>query len=527
MATLKGALKAGKKFAGEAATKKKNQMVAGLGNAVFGSGIVGGALNKSFQKKFGEKQEGDDARVANALAEQEATQDNNNATLARIETIVMNIADNIYNIAGVLNAQVVSMKEAQKLQQERAFKNAAAEEERNAEALKLASPAPAASTTPTESSEDKKGGIMGLVGSLMSTKNLFKGFLKKFAIFAAGVTAVGLAGAAVSSTFLGNPPAPANEIPQTGDTPIPLPPTGAGGGRGSQGVSSMDMQPVNQNSSEAPPPLPPTGAGGGRGSQGVPLAETSSQTAENPPSVSSADVSPPAYSVGAGGGRGGQGGATAEQAALVSQPPAPPPAAMAVAAAPISSASAGNNAESDPKGAHDFVMQSSQIQVEPRADGSFVDIKTGAPVSEEQVKQKIQATGKDPEKVITQVKKYQEETGKATGNKSQAPNISMGPAGGAVAASAPSSGSVGASAGGGGSSSMGASPVAPSPTTGASIGQTSTAVAAASESMSPKVSTSQINNNTTSGDAPPPTAIPSPIAGRGSLDIGTVFNSGA
>jgi hypothetical protein len=199
---------------------------------------------------------------------------------------------------------------------------------------------------------------------------------------------------------------------------------------------------------------------------------------------------------------------------------------MAVTAAPISSASAGNNAESDPKGARDFVMQSSQIQVEPRDDGSFVDIKSGMPVSEEQVKQKIQAAGKDPEKVIAQVKKYQEKPGKATASKTQTPNISMSPAGGAVATPTPSGGGVGGGASSGGSSSMGASPVAPSPSTGASIGQTSTTVAAASENMSPKVSTTQINNDTTSGDSPAPTSIPSPIAGRGSLDSGTVFNSG-
>jgi len=68
MATLKGALSAGKKFAGEAVTKKKNQFVAGVGNAVFGSGLVGGALNKSFQRKFGEKQENDDTQVAEAQA---------------------------------------------------------------------------------------------------------------------------------------------------------------------------------------------------------------------------------------------------------------------------------------------------------------------------------------------------------------------------------------------------------------------------------------------------------------------------
>ena len=203
MATLKGVLKAGKKFAGEAAGKAKSNAVKGLGNAVFGSGMVGGALNKAFQGKFGEK-EGSDTRVADALEAQTKVQDQNSAVLTRIESIVMNIADNVYNLAGVMNAQVVSMQEAQKIQQDRAYKQAADQEEAAAEAKKVQGPS--AAGTEVNSVEDKKGGIMGMIsglaGSIGSTKKLFKGFLKKFGVLALGITAA--VGAAAYSSSLGD-----------------------------------------------------------------------------------------------------------------------------------------------------------------------------------------------------------------------------------------------------------------------------------------------------------------------------------
>lgn len=491
------------------ATKAKNNAVRGIGNAVFGSGIIGGALNKSFQRKFGEKEESSNSQVDEARSEQEKAQDNNNATLARIETIVMNIADNIYNIAGVLNAQVVSMKEAQRLQQERAYKSAAAEEERNAEMSKIEAPTPAATTASEQPPSEKGGGgIMELAGSLLSTKRRFKGFLKKFAIFATGVTAVGLAGAATASLLSGGDQQLPQQPPQTSSqTQAPLSSTGVGGGESVQGGAgySSTTRPINQPSAQAPEPLPPTGAGGGRGSQG--MFTTDIQT----PNVESASA-PPATPT--------------TQATLVTLPTPTSPAAEPVSAPSVSTTKINDKAESDPKAAHEFLINSDQIKVQPQANGSFIDVQSGKTIPEEQVKQKIQAAGKDPEKVITQAKKYQEKTSKPQTIGSTNPTPSAGSVAMPTASvtSAPPTGGASESMGSGGSIG-GALPVTPSPSTGASIGQTSTSVAAASENIPPKVSTSQINNNTSSGDVPAPTPIPSPIANRGSLDVGTTFNS--
>lgn len=509
------------------ATKVKNNAVKSIGNAMFGSGIIGGALNKAFQKKFGDKEESD-TQVAEALSEQEKVQDQNNATLTRIETIVVNIADNIYNIAGVLNTQVVSMKEAQRLQQERAYKNAAAEEERNAEALKLEAPTPAASAPIEQTSNDKGGGgIMALAGLLLSTRKMFKGFLKKFAIFAAGVTAVGLAGAATTSLFSGGDKQPPLEPPQASkEAQAPLPSTGAGGGRGGQGGTSFSdtEQPTNQTSAEAPDLLPPTGAGGGRGSQGMPTADTSAPSVE-----STLTTSATSFAQNTSSGGNAPGADSTNQATLVTPSTPSLPAAEPVSAPFVSTSKINDKAESDPKAAHEFLVNSNQVKVQPQADGSFIDVLSGKPIPEEQVKQKIQAAGKNPEKVITQAKKYQEKANKPQTFSSASPApSSAAAAGGAMPAPmampAPSTGGTSGSVGSS-SSGSGASPVAPSPSTGASIGQTSTAVAAASENIPPKLLSSQINNNTSLGGVPAPTSIPSPIANRGSLDIGTVFNS--
>jgi hypothetical protein len=107
-----------------------------------------------------------------------------------------------------------------------------------------------------------------------------------------------------------------------------------------------------------------------------------------------------------------------------------------------------------------------------------------------------------------------------------APTGGGAPAGGAT--SSGSSGGTGGSMGGGGSSGGGggggASLASSPPSTGASIGEASTAVAAASEPPAAKNNFSEINSSNDVG-SPPPTAIPSPIANRGSLDIGTVFGS--
>ena len=105
----------------------KKTAIKKVSKAVFGSGIVGSALGKAFEKKFAGEER--DTQVGDALKEQSTEQDKVNATLHRIEAVVLNIADNIYNIAGVWSKHVASMEEARRAQKERMDRQAAEQEE--------------------------------------------------------------------------------------------------------------------------------------------------------------------------------------------------------------------------------------------------------------------------------------------------------------------------------------------------------------------------------------------------------------
>lgn len=537
----------------DVAKSAKSRAVKGISNAVFGRGLVGGALGKSFEKKFGD-QEQEDTEVADALKEQESIQDNNNATLTRIETIVMNIADNIYNIAGVLNAQVVSMKEAHRLQQERAFKNAAATEEANSEALQVV--APPAAATAENTTKEKKGGITDLIGSVLSTKKLFKGFLKKFAIFAAGVTAVGLAGFA-ASTFMskndtnkdqetvdmgGAPPAGPNEPQVISSTPPgtapgespSLAPTVAAKSQ----TTSPGSTPATTGTQAAPPSnLTPTPA-----SVPGPSAPTISilGAVPNVPAQMLEQGSNKATPSAAGmvASKAPEPVRSAPVAAPAPTPAAPPPSVAATSSADDPEAVKLEEYFNKPENAAEKAQfdeaYHSQLVIQ-RAISSTKSLIQSAKTPEE--KAQHEAILKDQlepglKAAKAQKKVIVDRARKAIQPQTSAPSTPQ-PAsggGGSATAAAPSGG--GSGGGGGGeatpiSSGGGASAVPPSPSSGASIGAASTAVAAASESAPPKMSSAQINNDTTSGDIPTPGPIPTPIAGRGSLDADIVFMAGA
>lgn len=557
--------------------KTKSNAVKSVGSAMFGSGVVGGALNKAFQKKFGDKEE-KDTRVSEALESQTKAQDENSATLTRIETIVMNIADNVYNLAGIMNAQVVSMHEAQKLQQDRVFKeNAAKEQAAEALAPQQASPA----TKPAATKEE--GGFGGILSSIMDsvsgTRKMFVSFTKKFGVLALGLTAaLGLGVAAAKSFFDSNeqkdakledvnpesPPGPLENTSQqdtegTATSKENLPDTGAGGGRGGQGGPTA-QEAVNTPTAP-PPPAPvvsnPTTSSGGATPAKPPPQPAASQQATDPDidvlkdyfdrpenamdkmqlqalwtkkqqlqsglvlakqnndsklagsiveNITSVDdtrseiiqrgkkaISP----------AGGQGNA---------------PSATPVSAPPASATSFGNKAETDPKEAREFILNSKQIGVDVKPDGSFVDVQSGNPVTEQQLSEKIQATGKDPAKVLKQLKTGQS---KSSGG-AQIPEASNQTA-------APSSGGdvgpmEGSSGGGGGGGGGGATPVPPAPSSGADIATASTDVAAAAEPKPPQTSSTEINTGSNENN-PLPSLIPTPVANRGTLDVGTVFES--
>ena len=481
------------------AAAKKN-VVKGISKSLFGKGIVGGALGKAFEKKFGDQEE-KDTQVADALSEQGNLQDSNNATLARLESVVMNIADNIYNIAGVMNAQVVSMKEAQRLQSERAFKDAAAKEEADAEAKKVDGPGAAGTEGTTGSAGGGKSLLGNVLGSLGNTKILFKGFLKKFAVVA-GALALGAGAAyAVSSSSGGSEPAPVLQTASSEQAPQPetIPPESA--------------TPVT-----SPPEESPASAftniiatrGGERGKKEAPLIGNIMGAMES-------------------GDMGAMIGAVQEHQKAFPQPPAatqaaPPPPAAATAPAAASTEDADTAKLADyfqrPENAADNAQLEelqNRIGVIKRAIRDTKSLISSASTPEEKAKhEKILKDQLEPGLEATKKQK------KAILDKAR-DTLGIKPA--TASGSASSSASMSPSSEGGSPPSTSAAAVSSSPSSGSQLNSQSVATAAAYESPNLNSNNMSVTNNSGDAGSPSPNSIPSPIANRGSLDADTVYSS--
>ena len=430
--------------------------------SVLGSSAIGRALSKTILKKGKDEEE---SAVEEALQEQTQVQEENNATVVRIESVVLNIADNIYNIAAVWSDHIVSMEEANRLQQERISKEQAQKEENENEASKLLAPLPSG-TAPTESS-GKKGLLSELMGSVGGTKNMLRGLMKKFAVLAAGVVATGglLAGTA----------AMANESQsdeQTKQEQVSDPT--------SQDISYEEMDP-NRSSATEP-----------------------EQTTAQPQPPSTTPVPPVAVS------------ATATKSSPASVPPTP-----------VSSPSVTSTQSTTTQAGQQFIVKT------PNGPLTFQN--------EEQYKKWNQ----DPSKFAISV------TPESGGVRSVvvpltqqiSPQIINNLQGGTNApadiknifsqmqsnlVAPPSAGSSGGSTSGGSSDSGSSTSLMPSsPSIGAELGRSSTALDAAFSQM--KESSNQIIQTSTNSQSPDsmasPTPIPSPIASRGILDIGTTFTT--
>ena len=92
----------------EAKTLAREKASAAIGG-LFGTGIVGDTMRRIVDKKFG-RQTPDKVSGQTILSVQREM----SGTLMRIETIAQNISDNLYNIAGVLNAQITSMEQTRR-----------------------------------------------------------------------------------------------------------------------------------------------------------------------------------------------------------------------------------------------------------------------------------------------------------------------------------------------------------------------------------------------------------------------------
>lgn len=194
-----------------------------IARSVFGTGVVGRAVLRTWNKK----ETAEENPVAEALAEQEQVQSQTQSTLTRIENVVTNIADNIYNIAGVWSNHVASMEEANRLQKERISKEQAALEEAQNESAAMLTPLPSG-TAVTQESSSEKGILGGLMQSVANTRTLLKGSLKKFALLAAGLAAAG--GATVAMAGSANneeeaAPVSGGVSSESSPAPVPTPTT--------------------------------------------------------------------------------------------------------------------------------------------------------------------------------------------------------------------------------------------------------------------------------------------------------------
>jgi hypothetical protein len=168
----------------------------------FGSGTIGQAISKRVLKKE------EDDPVSSALAEQQNVQTNINTTIVRIEPIVVNISDNIFNIAAVWSKHVARMEDALKFQKERLSKEkAAVEEEDNEERAVEAEVVKKASAGGTDTgTDDTKGGILGsLLRGTNKTRSIIKSGLAnigKFLLASAASAALSTGAVAVTTAAL-------------------------------------------------------------------------------------------------------------------------------------------------------------------------------------------------------------------------------------------------------------------------------------------------------------------------------------
>lgn len=486
-------------FLGDLKASAKQRAVKSIANNMFGSGVLGKSLGKTFAEKFGEKEQStsDDPRVVQALDEQQQVHKENNSILVRMERIVMNISDNVYNIAGVLNDQVVSMREARRLRDEQHSRDMAAQEEAAAETQKQLNPTASATTPPSKEGGEKKNMLASILGDVGSTKKMLGKFLKKFAVFAVGLTAVlgvgGLATSALAKTI--------DEKEETATGQTSAAPTD----------TSLDLNDIVPAS-----PTPVTKEADTPASFMTKAATRfgGEQGAKNAPAISAM------LSAGASGDMGGFISAAKDHAAAnpppAPTPIAPPPSPAATNIPPAAVPPATPQSSDDTIKMLETNIQSNNKRLADREARSkmrtddwkkrYADDPTKLnellekdKIAMDDYRGMVQGANKEAQQQIDTLKK--QPAAASSSASSQPPTPS--------------------------SSSSGATPVLSAPSTGKDIATQSTEVAAAASAPPP--SQNQVID-TTQGQAPPPLTpggveMPSPIANRGSLDKDTTFEA--
>lgn len=484
-----------------------------------------GLVGKLIAKRMGRDEK--DTRVEDALEDQNNVADQNTSTLERIESIVVNISDNIYNLTSVWSDYVVSLEETKRLRQEQQSRDAAAAEEAaNEAASRIDAPNLAGTDTPA-TKDDKKGGMFSnLISAFGQTKSKFSGITKKLAVLLGGSAALILGANAIASDSsdsnqqTSDQSQPQVEVVSEQQEPPPLPSRDVP--NVSQFVSAIKEYGGEQGAKDAQF-MEKMFAGAQSGDIGSVFATMQEHAAANPQLTT---TSIPSLS--------GDDPTSASEPAATPMPP-PPVAASAPPSTPDTSTSTQPSADDPIK------------ELEDRKAGLDKRLAQREKIKEIRKDEILKAWGtKDPERAKTLTDKVDKDFAdyaadveaakakidasiaslKATGATNTPPSQggtsspSSSPGGDTGSVSVNPSSTAGAGAG----ASM--VPSAAS-STGADLNATSTAVSAAQEQapLQPVVSTNI--QNTSQNNSPPKNAIPSPIANRGSLDKNITFSSGS
>lgn len=524
----------------------KSKAVRGITGSLFGSGIVGSALKKSFQRKFADKASSEDTSVVDALHEQEKVISDNDMTLVRIERIVMNIADNIYNIAGIMNAQVVSMREAERIREQARSRDMAAREEALSESTREIAPT-AAATEQTKPEESKGGLVSSLMGTVGKTKRMFGSFLKKFGVAALAVTGtLAAATAAIASSQGSSDQEPGEETTVESGTGVPTTPPSVDQNDGS--YDTAEAARLSRNAS-APSPSPAAQASPVQqdGSMGQ-MMSMFSQMASSVPGgeQATARLKPFTAAMASENPVASFIAAAQDDAARnpqPQQPPAPPPAPApeptAVSQPQLSASTPApkSTAELIESTKQNIEFNNKRLGQREQAYEKRVAIIRQRYASEpDKMKEMLdnEARGiEDYRKMVNDSNATLEDRVKqleAQGKQTQGPGTSSASAsppaggGGGVGGGSSSPGGAGGSSSGGAS----ATPMIPSPSTGADVGSASTQLAASLNTPSataPAVQAVTAESASSSVGGQSASVLPSPVADRGSLDKGLTFES--
>ena len=241
-----------------------------LVTSFFGTGIVGQALTK----RFAEKNKVSNDPINKAMSEQNAVQNQVNATAVKIEPIVRSIARTVNTLARVWAKHVYAKQEALRLQRERLSKERALAEEDENERKQAEQQAVQKESLTGTQTEDGKGSILGsILASTRSTKAFVKKAFGKLAKLLVGV-GLGGAAAAYAMSVANDQEADQPQVEQTSPSTAPGPVPEAD--QPAPGAQLQQAEPISGESSAPPPesqnvalgpseprPLPSTAVGGG------------------------------------------------------------------------------------------------------------------------------------------------------------------------------------------------------------------------------------------------------------------------